>query len=58
MYLKKSPNFHQGYVSNAYPCLQVDKEQIFISSAFGFGVDWIKNMIVMTTKSSHWLEQA
>ena len=25
--------FHQGYVSNAYPCLHVVKEQIFISSA-------------------------
>ena len=44
MYLKKSLTFiHQGYVSNAYPFLQVDKEQIFISSAFGFGVDWIKS---------------
>ena len=51
--LEKVSNFHQGYVSNAYPCLQVDKEQIFISSAFGFGVDWIKNVIVMATKRSH-----
>ena len=31
--LEKVSNFHQGYVSNAYPCLHVVKEQIFISSA-------------------------
>ena len=31
--LEKVSNFHQGYVSNAYPCLHVVNEQIFISSA-------------------------
>ena len=31
--LETVSNFHQGYVSNAYPCLHVVKEQIFISSA-------------------------
>ena len=31
--LEKVSNFHQGYVSNAYPRLHVVKEQIFISSA-------------------------
>ena len=30
---EKVSNFHQEYVSNAYPCLHVVKEQIFISSA-------------------------
>ena len=30
--LENVSNFHQGYVSNAYPCLHIVKEQIFISS--------------------------